>query len=466
MSGSARARRSAPAGPTRRCWSATPHTSRWSICAGPGGSRKDARSPRSPRRGIGPSRRTTASVRSGSWRRCTPPSASRTRSSRNRCAPSTAAGILNSSPRCRASRAATSIRWRRRASASTSCRPSSSGPTSRSEPLRSESVMRIIFHGSNAASFSEGFAAKVGPDAEVTVLPDRLADEGDWAAYAVAEVIIGARFTADLPRPERLKLFHVPGAGYDGIALDALPAGAVVCNCFGPEQAIAEYVMAALLARKVPLTQADRDLREGRWTYWAGAPDRLHGEIAGSTIGLLGYGHIGKAIAQRAKAFEMNVVVANRSPVAASPLVDRSFALDDLAAFFAAADAYVVSLPLLPETTGIVGRDALAAMRPQAVIVNVGRGPTIDETALFEALRDRRIGGAIIDTWYKYPTADAPVGPPATLPFENLPNVLMTPHMSGWTTGTIRRRQDVIAENVRRIRDGRDCINVVRPSKQ
>ena len=125
---------------------------------------------------------------------------------------------------------------------------------------------------------------------------------------------------------------------------------------------------------------------KAEWTYWAGAPERVHGELAEKTIGLLGFGHIGKAIAARAKAFEMTVHVANRSPVATSPVVDRSFTLDDLRDFWSSADFYVVSVPLTAETTGIVGVEAFAAMRPTAVVLNVGRGPTIDERALYDAL--------------------------------------------------------------------------------
>jgi phosphoglycerate dehydrogenase-like enzyme len=324
--------------------------------------------------------------------------------------------------------------------------------------------MRIVFHGANPASFAPGFAALAG-GADVAIVPDVLEREADRALYAAAEVIITNRFGPDLPRPEGLRLLQSPAAGTDGIALDAVPPRAVVCNCFGHETAIAEYVMAALLARVVPLAAADRDLREGRWTYWAGAPERAHGEIAGSTIGLLGFGHIGRTIAARARAFDMRVVVANRSPVPAGPLLDRSYSLAELPAFFAAADAVVVSLPLAPDTEGLVGREAFAAMRPDAVIINVGRGPTIDPAALYEALNQERIGGAVIDTWYTYPSGAGDITSPASLPFEGLSNIVMTPHMSGWTHGTIRRRQEAMAENVRRIAAGQDCINVVRAAR-
>ncbi len=322
--------------------------------------------------------------------------------------------------------------------------------------------MRIIFHGDNAASFSKGFAELVGADAEVAILPDRLAAPADARAYEQAEAIIGVKFDASLPVPAGLKLFHVPGAGYDAVDLALLPAQAHVCNCFGHEQAIAEYVMSALLARDIPLADADQKLRRGDWAYWAGSPDRVHGEIAGKTIGLLGFGHIGKAIARRAKAFEMQVHVANRSPVATSELVDRAFTLDQLTAFCGSVDVVVVSVPLTAETTGIIGAAALAAMKPDAVIVNVGRGPTIDETALFEALQAQRIGGAIIDTWYRYPNPAEPNILPSKLAFHELSNVLMTPHMSGWTSGTIRRRQQTMADNIKRCFSGAALTNVVR----
>jgi len=325
--------------------------------------------------------------------------------------------------------------------------------------------MRIVFHGDNAATFSDNFAALVDDAHDVRVLPDVLTTSRDRDAYAEADIIIGGRFQAGLPAAATLRLFHVPGAGYDAVDLDALPAGAVVCNCFGHEQAIAEYVLAALLLRHVPLADADARLRQGDWAYWAGARERTHEELAGKTIGLLGYGHIGKAIAARARAFEMQVHVANRSVVAPSPLVDRSYALQELAPFWSSADFFVVSLPLTAATAGIVDSRAFAAMRPSAVIVNVGRGHTIDERALYDALAHGRIGGAIIDTWYNYPSPGAAHPMPSALPFHALPNIVMTPHMSGWTSGTIRRRQLTMAANIKRLVAGQPLQNVVRPAQ-
>lgn len=321
--------------------------------------------------------------------------------------------------------------------------------------------MRIVFHGENAASFSKGFTTLYNDEAEIIVLPDALSTDGERGAYAEADVIVGVKFDQTLPYPAKLKLFHVPGAGYDAVDLPALPSSAVVCNCFGHEQAIAEYVMAAILARHVPLDEADQRLRQGDWAYWSGSPERVHDEMAGKTIGLLGFGHIGKAIATRAKAFEMAVNVANRSPVSSSELVDRAFTLDQLPEFWGLVDYLVVSVPLTEDTQGIVDVKAFAAMRPSAVVINVGRGPTIDEKALFDALQSNQIAGAVIDTWYSYPSPGRPTLLPSSLPFHEMSNLVMTPHMSGWTNGTIQRRQRTIADNVMRRASGRACKNVV-----
>jgi phosphoglycerate dehydrogenase-like enzyme len=321
--------------------------------------------------------------------------------------------------------------------------------------------MKIVFYGRNAANFREGFEALIGPGHEVVTLSDALDGPGEAAHFESAEVIVGNKLGAEEPNPRALKLYQAPAAGTDAINPARLPPGATLCNAFGHEQPIAEYVMAALLMRHVPIAAADAALRKGQWDYWAGRPGALRTELGDQTIGLLGFGHIGKAIAGRAKAFGCRVVVANRTVVPVGSDVDESYGLDQLSAFMGAADAIIVSLPLMEATRGIVDAAALGAMRPHGVIVNVGRGPVIDEKALFEALSTRRIGGAIIDTWYQYPTAEKPDILPGTFPFETLSNVVLTPHMSGWTHGTVRRRQETVAENIRRLTMGEALLNRV-----
>jgi phosphoglycerate dehydrogenase-like enzyme len=321
--------------------------------------------------------------------------------------------------------------------------------------------MKIVFHGGNAANFRQGFQDLLKEPHEIIDVGDALDGLGEREHFATADVIVGVKLGTAEPIPTKLRLYHAPAAGTDAIDRSRFPSGATLCNCFGHERAIAESVMTALLLRHVPIPDADAKLRKGDWAYWAGRPGALRTELGSQTIGLLGFGHIGKTIAARAKAFGMRVVVANRSPVPRSALVDESYGLDQLQPFMGSADAIVVSLPLSAETEGIVGAAEIAAMRADSVILNVGRGPIINEQALFEALSRRQIGGAVIDTWYNYPAPDRPQSQPGTFAFNELTNLIMTPHMSGWTMGTVRRRQETIAENVDHLSRNEPLVNVV-----
>ncbi|WP_416545521.1 2-hydroxyacid dehydrogenase [Limnohabitans sp. DCL3] len=320
--------------------------------------------------------------------------------------------------------------------------------------------LKIVFHGQNAANFRLGFEALIGPEHTISDLSDPLDLPGERARYEDADVVIGIQLKEGMPVPRQARLFHAPAAGTDAINTALLPDKCTLANCFGHENAIAEYVMAALLTRHVPLAQADQDLRQQRWTYWAGRPAALRTEMGAQTLGLLGFGHIAQTIAHRAKAFGMRVHVANRSPIS-HPHVDQSWGLDQLNDFMGSADAVVVSLPLTPNTLGLVNAAALAAMRGDAWLLNVGRGAVIDEKALYECLASRQIGGAVIDTWYQYPTPNQTELAPSKFDFGALDNVLMTPHMSGWTQGTVRRRQEALAENIARLSRGEALINVL-----
>ena len=322
--------------------------------------------------------------------------------------------------------------------------------------------LKIAFHGRNAANFRHGFDALVDARHQIIDLSEVLDGPGERAHFESADVIIGIRLDSTLPVPLNLRLYHAPAAGTDAIDLSRLPARSALCNCFGHENAIAEYVMAALLQRHVPLAQADADLRQKRWTYWAGRPTALRTELGSQTLGLLGFGHIAQTLARRAKAFGMRVHVANRSPVPTGSEVDQYFGLDQLENFMASADAIVVSLPLTEQTRGLVGARALQAMQPDAVLINVGRGPVIQEQALYDVLKAKRIGGAIIDTWYQYPREDLAECDPSGLDFASLERLTMTPHMSGWTHGTVQRRQPTIADNIARLVRGEPLHNQLR----
>lgn len=320
--------------------------------------------------------------------------------------------------------------------------------------------MRIIFHGANAATFEPGFAELLEASHEIAVLSDRLEGPNEAAAYLAADVVVGVRLDEALPRPSA-RLFQVAGAGTDAVNPALLPAGCALCNVYGHEHAIAEYVISALLARHVPLAEADAQLRRGDWHYWAGKPTGLRSELGDQTLGIVGFGHIGQAVAARAAAFGMRCEVANRSPIEAT-YVARAWPLDRLVEMAAGVDILLNTLPLTDQTRGLLGAAVLGALPRHAVVVNVGRGPVIDEQTIYDALREGRIAGAILDTWYVYPDAANPSPQPSSLPFHELPNVTMTPHMSGWTQGTIDRRRVAMAENVNRLDRGAPLLNRLR----
>ncbi len=129
--------------------------------------------------------------------------------------------------------------------------------------------------------------------------------------------------------------------------------------------------------------------------------------------------------------------------------------------FLARADFVVVAAALTPETNGLLDRARLAGMKRSAVVVNVSRGAIVDEDALYEALRDGVIGGAVIDAWYRYPSREDLTVRPSRHPYHELPNVYMTPHSSAWTVGMIERRWATIAANLDRFVRGQGLVNVV-----
>ena len=172
-------------------------------------------------------------------------------------------------------------------------------------------------------------------------------------------------------------------------------------------------------------------------------------------------GRIGQAVAQRARAFEMAIWAIRRDPTrpvsCAADFLGGPDALDEL---LRRADYLVVTSPLTPATRGVLGRRELASMKPTAVLVNVARAEIVDEEALYEALHGGVIAGAILDVWYRYPTGAGPTLP-SRLPFHELGNVLMTPHVSGWTEGMLEARAEVIAENIRRVARREPPLNLV-----
>ncbi len=278
-------------------------------------------------------------------------------------------------------------------------------------------------------------------------------------ALADADAIVSMNWHWSFPAL-KLKLLHLPGAGVDGIEFDKVPATVSVCNVYGHDIGIAEYVMAGILEFTIGLMAMDRALRQDRWTgsYVCGP---RHGELFGQTIGIVGYGRIGREVARRARAFGMRVIACSRSAKNSDEFAERVDAMNHFDRLLGEADFIVVAAPLTETTHGFINESAFAKMKTSAVVVNVARGAIIDEPALYQALKSKRIAGALIDTWYKYPRQGDDHQKPASLPFHELDNLIMTPHASGWTHNLTSRRCQSIADNLNRLARGEALINVV-----
>lgn len=275
------------------------------------------------------------------------------------------------------------------------------------------------------------------------------------------DMLVASRFAARDAGRIRFRLLQAPGAGLDKIDLDAVDPAAWLCNAYEHEQPIAEYVFAAILDHVTGFGAMTRQIPD---LGWGGAyfSRPVHGEAAGKVLGLVGLGHIGAAIARRAKAFDMTVMAVTASRRSGAADVDWLATVDRLDEMLPAVDFLVLACPLTDATRGLLAMRQFRHMKPTALLLNVARAEIAKEDDLFEALRDGVIGGAVIDAWYRYPAARTDPVPPAHLPFHTLPSVRMTPHSAAWTGELWQRRCAVFAMNLERLRRGERPINVVR----
>lgn len=224
----------------------------------------------------------------------------------------------------------------------------------------------------------------------------------------------------------QLRLVQCLGVGYDGLDVEAAREHGVMVATTpeGTVEGVAEHVVLLILAVNKRLLEADRALREGRWLVWQLRPGSFM--LAGLTVGLVGLGRIGRAVAQRLAGFDVELMY--HDPLRAPSEVEgelglRWLPLDEL---LAAAEVVSLHTPLTPETRGLIGGAQLALMRPEAILINTSRGGVVDEPALVEALQAGRLRGAGLDVFASEPLA-------ADSPLTTLPNVVLTPHIA---TGT------------------------------
>jgi phosphoglycerate dehydrogenase-like enzyme len=323
--------------------------------------------------------------------------------------------------------------------------------------------VKIIMIG-EAANHKDKLQASLHGSYEIVGLPREAASSAaSDDVIAPDDVVVTLRFA----RPDRappFRLLHVPGAGLDGIDFGALAPGCAVCNVFEHEIPIAEFVLLAMLEWQIRLSEMRQSFTPETWS--AVYRNRLpHGELFGKTLGLIGFGRIGRAIAVRARAFGMRVTAMDAG-TAADPagLAEIVLPLSERRRLLAEADFVVIACPLTESTRNSIDADALGRMKRSAVLINISRAEIVDEDALYRALADGVIAGAVLDVWYRYPVGSDDLTPPSRQPFHTLPNVYATPHSSAWTDALPRRRYAVIAENIRRLEANEPLLNPVRPA--
>ena len=298
-------------------------------------------------------------------------------------------------------------------------------------------------------------------------------EKADSADYSRTDVLYAGAPPRDLARAPNLKWVQVHMAGVNGLhdhplyTDTALP----VATASGVHAAtIAEYAITMLLAL------AHRVPRMVEWQakgVWPADKERwplfVPTEVRGATLGVIGYGSIGRELARIATtAFGMRVLACKRDPHRRADtgywlpgtgdpegtLPDEWFSPAHLETMLARSDVVVMCAPLTPDTERMISERQLRAMKPSAYFINVGRGATVDEEALARALAERRIAGAAIDVFAEEP-------PPAGHPFYALDNVIVSPHVSGFLPSYDDKCADLFADNLRRYLEGAPLLNLV-----
>ncbi|MEA2839697.1 MAG: hypothetical protein QOF41_1027 [Methylobacteriaceae bacterium] len=234
-----------------------------------------------------------------------------------------------------------------------------------------------------------------------------------------------------------LRVIAKPGAGVDSVDLAAATEHGIpiMTAGHGNAPAVAEITIGFMLALGRDIIRLDRRTRGGNWHR----DDYNSSELSGRTLGLVGFGRIGRRVAELARSFGMRVIVFTRTPAKVTP--DLAEATESLEALLREADYVSLHCPLEATTRGLISREAIAAMRPGALLINTGRGALVDEAALAQALTSGHIAGAALDTLSEEP-------PSSDNPLLAAPNLILTPHIAGLSTGAMQRTGATTAENI------------------
>jgi phosphoglycerate dehydrogenase-like enzyme len=278
-----------------------------------------------------------------------------------------------------------------------------------------------------------------------------------------AEIVDAEILMAWSVRPEQIKAaaklrwIHSPAAAVNQLMFPELIESEIVLtnarDVHGP--VVAEHVIALIfaLAKKIPgSVELQQKHVWGQQILWDEIP-RVR-EVAGATLGIVGLGSIGRPLLRSAKALGMRVIAAREHPEKGSEGGDAVFSPEKVDELFRQADYVVLAAPVTDRTRAIADGTRLALMKPTACLINVGRGPLVDEDALAAALREKKIGGAALDVFPKEPLA-------ADSPLWDLPNLLITPHTAALTDKLWERHYALFSENLRRYLAHRPLLAVV-----
>jgi phosphoglycerate dehydrogenase-like enzyme len=254
---------------------------------------------------------------------------------------------------------------------------------------------------------------------------------------------------AELAAAPHVKWVHTSAVAVETLCLsDLFARGIVVSNTRGVQSIpIAEHVMAMVLAFSKQLPFALDHQRQARWAQNAFTGERLPWLLKGKTLGVIGIGTIGSEIAARATAFGMEVIALRRRVGAPIDGVSRIFGPEQLYPFLKLCHALVIAAPLTPQTLALLGAGQFAQLPKGAIVVNVGRAKIIDTDALIDALGSGHLGGAALDVYPQEPL-------PADHPLWKTPNVILTPHTSGFRQGHWDEVIELFAENIERFQRG------------
>ncbi|MFW5972672.1 MAG: 2-hydroxyacid dehydrogenase [Bacteroidota bacterium] len=278
----------------------------------------------------------------------------------------------------------------------------------------------------------------------------------------VAVIVGSSGLSGLLERLPSVRLVHIPWAGAETVVpIVRMHPGILLTNSHANSCATAQYGVAMLLALTNRLIDSHRTVAEGRWPSRGEIPPSV--PLRGKTAGILGAGHIGRNAAQILAGFGMRITGMRRAGGSPSPPFEKMYPSSDLEALIAESDVLFIALPATSETAGLVGRKQFEMMHDETFLVNVGRGAIVDEVPLFEALEAGKIAGAALDVWYDYHPVSNDQGRafPYTLPFHELPNVVLSPHRAGHTFSAPTDFDDFI-ENIHRLLRGRsDLVNLI-----